>query len=317
MEILLNELSLHGQFTSIHAFHEAIRSIMNMRNTIRQFGRELYCHRNVAQAQVTPRESMQQAVQQFESNERRAVMVWLTQHGPFWEDDRIHSANEYLEYQGQVVTDTALGEAVIRCFRGHECNTLSLTPSNWGFSPIPVAWQHDDKTCDSIEITNHWNINTLETALQTAAPPIKSWEQLNVTMRNQCASLTFFDECFEPLKGTSFNDSAAKRLVDRLKTLDKYKGCFDEHGQRTPEGDRIYQDYFTGDKAWFTDSSESEKHNFKSSLTFLDPENKKEHIFCPWHGKINTPKMRIHFSWPISQDKPLHVVYIGHKLTKK
>ena len=97
----------------------------------------------------------------------------------------------------------------------------------------------------------------------------------------------------------------------------KYKGCFDEHGQRTPEGDRIYQDYFTGDKAWFTDSSESEKHNFKSSLTFLDPENKKEHIFCPWHGKINTPKMRIHFSWPISHDKPLHMVYIGHKLTKK
>ncbi len=101
MDMLLNDLSLDGQFTSIHAFHEAIRSIMNMRNTIRQFGRELYCHRNVAQAQVTPRESMQQAVQQFESNERRAVMVWLTQHGPFWEDDRIHSANEYLEYQGK------------------------------------------------------------------------------------------------------------------------------------------------------------------------------------------------------------------------
>ncbi len=101
MDMLLNDLSLDGQFTSIQSFHEAIRSIMYMRNTLRQFGRELYCHRNVAQAQVTPRESMQQAVQQFESNERRAVMVWLTQHGPFWEDDRIHSANEYLEYQGK------------------------------------------------------------------------------------------------------------------------------------------------------------------------------------------------------------------------
>jgi len=59
MELLLNDLSLHGQFTSIHDFHQAIRSIMNMRNTLRQFGRELYCHRNVAQTQVTPRMSMQ------------------------------------------------------------------------------------------------------------------------------------------------------------------------------------------------------------------------------------------------------------------
>ncbi len=317
MEILLNELSLYGQFTSIHDFLQAIRSMMNMRNTMQKFGRELYCHRSVAQAQVTPRESMQQAVQQFDSNERRVVMAWLTQHGPFWEDDRIHSANEYLEYQGQVVTDTALGEAAIRSFKGSVCNTLSLIPSNWMFTPIPVVWQHDDKSSDTIEITNYWDINTLKSALKAAAPPIKSWEQLNVTMRNHCTSLTFSDECFESLKGTPFIKSAAEHILTRLKKLDKYKSCFDEHGQRTPEGDRIYQDHFTGDKAWFTDSSESEKNNFKSELTFPDPINKNEYLFCPWHGKINTPKMRVHFSWPISHNKPLHVVYIGHKLTKK
>ncbi len=82
MQILLNDLSLHGQFVNIRAFQDAIRSIMDMRNKIRQFGRELYCHRSLVQAQVTYGQSIQQAVQQFDQNERRAVMGWMAY--PAW-----------------------------------------------------------------------------------------------------------------------------------------------------------------------------------------------------------------------------------------
>jgi hypothetical protein len=143
MEVLLNDLSLHGQFVSVHAFKDAIRSIIGIRNNLKQFGLELYCHRNLTQAKVTHDLTMQQAVQHFVTDERRAVMGWLTQYGPFWEDVRSHDPDDYLEYQGQVVTDTALGEAASRCFIGSECNTLSLTPSDWMFTPIPIVWQRD------------------------------------------------------------------------------------------------------------------------------------------------------------------------------
>lgn len=318
MEVLLNDLSLHGQFVNIHAFQDAIRSIMVMRNKMRQFGRELYCHRNLVQAQVTHGQSMQQAVQQFDPNERRAVMGWLTQHGPFWEDDRSHDPDDYLEYQGQVVTDTALGEAASRCFSGSECNTLSLTPSDWMFTPIPVVRQRDDVS--SIDVPNHWKISTLETALQAASPPIQSWEQLASTMPSRCANLTFAGDSFDSLYGYPFVNSAAQRIVELLETLDKFKSCFDTQGQRTAEGQHIYQDHFAGEEAWFTDSSDSEKNEFKAKLTFNHPANDTEKLFCTWHGKINTPrknKMRIHFSWPVSAEKPLYVVYIGQKLTKK
>ena len=87
MEVLLNDLSLHGQFANAHAFYDAIRSIMGIRNKMRQFGRELYCHRN-----ITYDLTMQQAVRQFAPDERRAVMGWLTQHGPFWEDEVLLSS---------------------------------------------------------------------------------------------------------------------------------------------------------------------------------------------------------------------------------
>lgn len=318
MEVLLNDLSLHGQFASIHAFQDAIQSIMGIRNKMKQFGCELYCHRNLVQAQVTYDSTIRQAVQQFEKNERGAVMGWLTQHGPFWEDNRSHDSDDYFEYQELVVTDTALGEAAYRCFLGSEYHIFSLAPSNWMITPIPVAW-HRDKVV-SIEVTNHWDISTLETALKATSPPIQSWEQLATIMPIRCTNLTFAADSFDPLCGNPFVNSAARRIVELLETLNKLKSYFDTQGQRTAEGQRIYQDHFTGEEAWFTDSSDSEKNEFKAELTFNHPANDTENLFCTWHGKINTPKknkMRIHFSWPICVDKPLYVVYIGQKLTKK
>jgi len=316
MQVLLNDLSLHGQFPSVPDFQNALRSIMRIRNKMQQFGRELYCHRNIVQAQVSHELTIQQAIQQFDLNERRAVMGWLTQHGPFWEDDRSHESDDYFEYQEQVVTDTALGEAAFRCFNGSEYHTFSLAPSNWMFTPIPVVWLRDNKATD-IEVSNHWEISTLETALRAAAAPIQTWEQLASIMPIRCTNLTFTTDSFEPLLGYPFVNSAAKRIVELLETLDKFKSCFDLQGQRTTEGQRIYQDHFVGEKAWFTDSSDSEKNKFKANLTFKHPFSDTETLFCTWHGKVKTPQFRIHFSWPISANESVYVVYIGPKITKK
>lgn len=315
MEVLLNDLSLHGQFPNFSAFRDAIDRVMCIRGKMRQYGRELYCRRNVTQAQVTHGLTMQQAIQQFDLNERRAVMVWLTQRGPFWDDERCHDPDDYLECQGQVVTDTALGEAAYHCFSGRAYHLVSLAPSDWMFTPIPVIWQRNDIA--SIGVPNHWEISTLETVLRAASPPIQSWEQLASVIPSRCNNLTFAADSFEPLCGHPFVNSAAQRIVELLETLDKFKSCFDAQGQRTSEGQRIYQDHFTGKKAWFTDSSDSEKNEFKAELTFTHPIKDSETLFCTWHGKVKTPQFRIHFSWPIRANESLYVVYVGSKLTKR
>lgn len=208
MRVLLNDLSLHGQFSSVPVFQDAIRAIMEIRNKMRQFGRELHCHRNVVCAQVTHELTMQQAIQQFNQNERRAVMGWLTQYGPFWEDERCHESGDYLEYQERVVTDTALGEAAYRCFTGSEYQLVSLMPSNWLFTPIAVVWHRANETSD-VDVPNHWEINTLETALRAASPPVQSWEQLASVMQIRCTHLAFSADSFEPLRGYPFDNGAA------------------------------------------------------------------------------------------------------------
>ena len=111
MELLLNDLSVAGQFSDVSTFRDSIQRVMVMRGIAQQFGRDLFCHRNLAHAQVTRDLSMPQAIQFFSKDEQRALMGWLTRNGPFWEEARVHGPDDYLECNGEVVTDTAVGEA--------------------------------------------------------------------------------------------------------------------------------------------------------------------------------------------------------------
>lgn len=290
---------------------------MGMRDLARKFGRELYCHRNLCHAKVTNTLRMPQAIQLLSQDKKSALMQWLTRHGPFWEDDRVHGPDDYLECNAQIVTDTAIGEAAFRCFHGGDHRLVSLVPSSWEFTPLSV-WLRLDGGDDLVtKIMNYLTTDVLEAALRSAPRIIETWDQLAVIAQERFPHLTFALDAFDPFRGHPFVPGAAQRIIERLDVLERMKCCFDEFGERTVEGHRLYQDYFTGDKAWFSDSSASEKIDFKSELTFKHPKTQNETLFCSWHGKIKTPQLRIHFSWPIGADIPLYVVYAGQKITKR
>ena len=46
-------------------------------------------------------------VQMLRHDERRALLQWLTQQGPFWEDARNHEPERLARWNGNIVTDTA------------------------------------------------------------------------------------------------------------------------------------------------------------------------------------------------------------------
>lgn len=304
MELFFNDLSLHEQFHDLTTFRSAVECIMNIRKAIKRFGRELYCHRKVADMQVTRDKKMKQAVQCLSRDQQRAWMLWITRHGPFWEDDRRHDGGDYLECNGKIVTDKAVGEAAYCLFHGLECGLVSMNPSSWLSSPLLVVW-HDNARERNVDLTNYWDAETLRKVLETAKKSLQSWEELEKTAKNRCPELTFSPESFEPLRGHPFASGAAHQLLRLLAVLQNFKNCFDENGKRTPEGHEIYQKHFTGDNAWFSDSSDTEKAKFKKDLTFT------------WHGKVKTSQLRIHFSWPIQARKPLYIAYVGPKITKR
>lgn len=317
LELLVNDLSIGGQFPDISSFRAAIGRVMRMRNLAQQFGRELHCHRNLSHAQVTRDLTMPQAIQRLEQAEKSALTQWITRLGPFWDDVRIHSPDDYLECSEQIVTDTAIGEASFRCLHGTDYHLVSLTPSSWEGSPLSVWWRRVNGEDLNVDIPNHISLEHLEPVLRLAQNPIVSWDQLAEVSQARFSSLHFSATAFEPLRGHPLVPSAVRGIIERLDVLERLKGCFDQNGERTPEGHHLYQAHFTGDKAWFSDSSDSEKRDFQAELTFRHPQIDGETLFCTWHGKVKTPQIRIHFSWPVRADMPLYIVYVGPKLTKR
>ena len=316
MNLIFNELSMHGQFYDINSFRDAIRHVMAIRTVARQFGSDVQCHRNVVNAQVTHNLTMPRAVQALSRDDRRALMQWLTRYGPFWEDFQQHGQDDWLECNGEIVTDTAVGEAAYCLFHGISRGLVSMNPSSWLTSPLSVGWRKDEHV-EGVDVLNYWDAAELRTSLAAAPASLQSWDDLATAARSRYPDLTFSSNSFEPLRGHPFGKGAAERLLSLLSVLHDLKNHFDEQGKRSPEGHAVYQKHFTGDKGWFSDSSDSEKIKFKNDLLFPNPANPEEFLFCTWHGKVKSPQLRIHFSWPIRADEPLYVVYVGPKITKQ
>ena len=319
VELFTNDLSIHGQFYDVSKFDEALDRIMAIRKIAKRYGRELYCHRNFANVQITPQMRLLQAIQRLATDKRRSVMQWMTRHGPFWDDDmRRHGSDEYFECNEEVVTDSAVGETAYRCLDGIDACLTSLIPSSWDFSPAIVTWHKSDEEVQTVEVVNYRDADVLETALRAVPAQITSWNMLADMVRARCTQLTFSPNCFDPLQGYPLVSKAAQDILCHIEILDQLKTCFDSEGKRTVEGHELYAQYFTGDRARFSDSSDTEKSNFRAKMTFPHPARPGESLFCPWHGKVNHhPPLRIHFSWPITATEPLHVVYVGPKITQR
>ena len=310
MELMLNELSIEGQFYNPSMMLEAIGRISTMRNIARRFGREVYCHRSALGRSAKPGTPL---VQMLSREQQSATILWLTRQGPFWEDAPRHDPNEWFECNGDVVTEAGLAEAAYCSTIGMDRRMVSLIPSTWEYSPITVTWWRDGTTSTDIDLGNYWDPPALEADLRQADPPIESWSQLETVSRQRFQQLNFTANSFRYLDGQPFAPGAAARILSRLDVLDRLWAV----GLGSSEGQRLYENHFTGDRAWFSDSSDTEKSKFRREFTFPSPNPNESPMFCTWHGKVNTPPYRIHFSWPVPPGGQLHVVYVGWKIALK
>ncbi len=318
MEILANDLSLHEQFHDAAEFETALSKFMRLRNLARVFGQEVYCHSNLLASCPMPGSRLRQVVGQLsDRNKRRALMLWLTNHGPFWDDPSKHSPDDDFEVNGEAVTNSAVAEAAYRSWLGIESGLASFKPSKWNASPILVNWHHSlgDAEDTKISLSNWWEEEPFEAWLESNVPPPKSWDELRAIAPARFPRLVFADSCFAAMEHRPVKLRSIKHCIVLLKTLNRLAEAFDNAGERTPEGHEIYQQHFTGG-GWYSDSSDSEKAKFMKKMTFSHPRCPREELFCPWHGKFSHDVLRMHFSWPVVADEPVYIVYVGPKLTK-
>jgi hypothetical protein len=306
LDLLFNELSADGQFSDLGSFHAALDGVMAIRQAVKSQKSEIYVHTNIYSTSPIRGMDIQKAIGNLPSDKRRAVNQWITKS--WWTSDQSSPTHLRNWYDGKDVTDSALGEAALGVRRCQDIRLVSLQTSDWEMSPLTVRLSNHHIT--PIEVVNYWECPTLEAELKRLQPPLCSWKELSTVSPQQFSGLTFSKDCFDKLESVPFNQSAAKRIIHLLTILNEYATSDNIVRQQIVKG------YFKGGRAQFSDSSVSEKNEFRQQLRFKHPVN-NTYLFCPWHGKINQSTLRIHFSWPNGEGRPIYVVYVGPKITKR
>jgi hypothetical protein len=315
MDFFLNELSLHSQFENSSGFLTALNAIMACRTAINNAGHILYCDKQIAQYAAYDDISFQVTVlTQPDPTLKSEVLNWLAKSGPFWLDQRTHSADEYFECQEKVVTDRALGEVAFRIATHQQSGSLSFAPSHFMLNPLLVIWKCPPLEDQSIDVPNFWELAQINALLASLQTPPTTWAAFAAQCRASFLNLVFLESFEQALDGEPFVHAIASRAWELLAMLNRLRGAFDEAGVFTAEGQAILDNYFRRKEAACTDESDTKKIAFRKELTFQKPDGSE--LFCPFHCKIRHRFYRLHHSWPVRVDEPLYIAYLGPKLTK-
>jgi hypothetical protein len=150
-----------------------------------------------------------------------------------------------------------------------------------------------------------------------ALPPPSTWSDWLAQVESNLDHLVVSTEIADRLASCPFQSSLSERVTELLEILNSLATETEDDSSLTAKGLEIQQENFVGKNASFSDESETNKRQFKSDLTFRDPEDSTRKLFCPWHGKISQEQFRIHFEWPRPKgQREIKVVYIGPKITK-
>jgi hypothetical protein len=319
MEFFLNECSLHGQYNSVREFVNSLNTINKCKEEITKFNCTLYCSERISSVKVVHDLNFEEALRKTRNWDLiGAILGWISttssKSGPFWEDKRLHSEDDWLEDESkEIITGSSLAEAAWRTTQGKESHTISFEPSKFSKTPLKVIWIRSDEDEQLIEVNNFWQIVPLKNFLNDKSPAPKTWPDLIRQCIQQYTNLTFTDDLI-PKDIGPFSKGIAEKIKELLAILDELNTCFETSGSLNQRGKQIIEDYFRGNDALFSGESVTNERKFHRELTFKN----KEEMFCPFHGKIKFGReYRIHFNWPKKESTdPLYIVYIGPKITK-
>lgn len=220
---LLNDASLHGQFTSFADVIAPLKRVYEIRQELQKSGFKLGIHSRVSARPATAEGDLRNAL--FRANRRditALILTWFDRDGPFWDNSPRHNPNEYFECNDDLVTDSALAEAAVLILEEGkpEADTVSFRPSRFEQDPLSVLWRGRPDGDLSVLVRNHVSAETLPNRLQELERPVQSWIEMLQRLHQKCPNLLFSPHILGQL-GTSFEPHVAERCLVLLPLLDQ------------------------------------------------------------------------------------------------
>ncbi|MCP4114408.1 MAG: hypothetical protein GY737_03200 [Desulfobacteraceae bacterium] len=312
MEFFFNELSIHNQFKSRDDFKAAVQLFRSYRKAVTEAGFKLYIHRNILERPALGNTFRKGIQRYFERQQVRTLMNLFYKDGFFLPDDACANTEDRficyypkgVEEESKDITDSAIAECAFRKIAGENAGSISLEQSDFSWSPIKVSLSQSD---DAI-IDNDYTLHSLGQRLEGLLPPMSSWPVL-LERIERLPDVTLEPYVKTRLIANPFSRNVAEGIYARAKELSEMATTTSRK-----QFNELFTKYATGTKARFSDSSASEKRDFKDALTFFVDD---EQILCPYHGKVKRQQYRIHLVDRPAYERSARIAYIGPKLTKR
>lgn len=312
MEFFFNELSIHNQFQSKEKFKAAVHQFRRYREAVTEAGLRLYIHRNIFERPILGSTFRKGIQKYFKRQQVRTLMNWFSKDGFFLPDDSFADIEdrfvcyypEGAEEENKDITESALAECAFRKIAGESAGSISLEQSEFSWSPIKVLLSESDEAI----IDNDYTPHSLKQRLEGLLPQMSSWTMLLERIEH-LPKVTLEPYVKVRLITNPFSQNIAEGVYSRAKELSEMATA-----NSLEQFNELFAKYATGTKARFSDSSPSEKRDFKDVLTF-HVDNKQ--CLCPYHGKVKIQQYRIHLVNRPAYGRSTRVVYIGPKLTKR
>lgn len=319
-KLIINDLSLKRKNKEcIKILKDQVMQIINIASTNKKARSMIRCSRATASQVVINDSSFLQIAASFPRDDRYRIISWLSNIGPFWDDGRTEVDLDYFTFETINVTDQGLGELGRMYSAGLASAAFSFqgSDSNLYANTLKVAHGIEEIVIGNYDIRNCSDAEALLALIEEATySDLYSWIDMLETAKESCEFLNINEDAISRLISTPFAICAANKILSLLKILNEIIKNTDTTGTRNEIARRLVTAHFAGDNADFSDESERNKIDFRGELTFRNISG--DRVFAPWHGKVNTPKIRVHFDWPWRGGiKKLDVYYIGPKLTKR
>jgi len=267
--------ALKGKLSELCAFHALVRS----------HAMPVYLHKKGLYDSRVCGVPFREAVQTLcDKEQTHQVLGTIDKSVPSLpEDSAIPGGCRFL-YEGAPISTTGLSECAYWIFMGEDGRAYSLSGSSFSRTPLPVTLEAErERHC--LSINNFHSLESLESFLAEQTPPPATWDGL-LALAGRLEYVYFEPYVSKALQKETFSAPIADAVHRRLKALNDMAGSASEEAFRELE-----RKYCHGDRAWFSDESETRIHQLRNKLTF---NVQGESVLCSYHGKVSIGSFRIH-----------------------
>lgn len=307
---IFNDLSLNHYYNDFGLFKQDVREFIQFYNLVSQkYSHNIYVFRNEFYSISVCNNLFRDAINDtryFSREQKRQLLVVLDKGQPYLPEESAIPQGMAFSYNNKAVPNTGFAESAYLQYMDESAPLYSISGSEFQSNILKVCIFQNSSLLKEQDVMNYFSMVKLEQWAKDLQKPLMSWKDVfdYIAMRFNWLELT--EDAKKSLKKETLDRIICDSIIQRLDIINRMSNA-----QSEDEYKELDNKYWYGDRALFSDESESRKNELKDKFTFLINGKK---TFCSYHGKISHKSFRIYISSKPKPQEKIYIAYIGKHL---